>query len=263
LENVIAGKIFRANRKFMFAIYRKEISGFFSSLTGYFVIIVFLLVNSMFMWVFPGEWNIFDNGYAGLDTLFFISPWVFLFLVPAITMKMIAEEKRLGTIELLYSKPLTERGIVYGKYLASVTLVLLALIPGFVYYVSVYFLGDTIGNLDKGGTFGAFIGLFFLASVYASAGIYASSLTDNQVIAFIIAVLICFILFMGFDSFAYLPGLKKIDEFVIRLGINEHYKSISRGVIDIKDVAYFIALIAVFNEFTVFHLLSRRWKNKS
>ena len=106
--------------------------------------------------------------------------------------------------------------------------------PALIYYLSVYSLGETPGNLDKGGTWGAFIGLFFLASVYASAGIFASSLTDNQVIAFIIAVLICFVLFMGFDSFAYLPGLKSLDEFVIRLGINEHYKSISRGVLDIK-----------------------------
>lgn len=247
----------------MFAIFRKEISGFFSSLTGYIVIIFFLLVNSMFMWVFPGEWNIFDSGFAGLDTLFFISPWVFLFLVPAVTMRMIAEEKRLGTIELIYSKPVTERGIIYGKYLASVALVLLALLPGFIYYISVYLLGETPGNLDKGGTLGAFIGLFFLASVYASAGIFASSLTDNQVIAFIIAVLICFVLFIGFDSIAYLPGLKNLNEFVIRLGINEHYKSISRGVIDIKDVAYFLAVIVIFNEFTVFQLLARSWRNKS
>ncbi|MEI6050467.1 MAG: gliding motility-associated ABC transporter permease subunit GldF [Bacteroidota bacterium] len=247
----------------MFAIFRKEISGFFSSLTGYIVIIVFLLVNSLFMWVFPGEWNIFDSGYAGLDTLFFISPWVFLFLVPAVTMRMIAEEKRLGTIELIYSRPITEREIIWGKYLASVSLVLLALLPCLIYYISVYLLGESHGNLDKGGTLGAFIGLFFLASVYASAGIFASSLTDNQVIAFIIAVLICFFLFMGFDSFAYLPGLKNMDEFVIRLGINEHYKSISRGVLDIKDVVYFIAIVVILNEATRFHLLSRKWKNKS
>ena len=247
----------------MFAIFRKEISGFFSSLTGYIVIIVFLLVNSLFMWVFPGEWNIFDSGWAGLDTLFLLSPWVFLFLVPAVTMRMIAEEKRLGTIELIYSWPITERGIIWGKYLASVSLVLLALLPGLVYYVSVYLLGESPGNLDKGGTWGAFIGLFFLASVYAAAGIFASSITDNQVIAFIIAVLICFVLFMGFDSVAYLPGLKNVDEFVIMLGINEHYKSISRGVLDIKDAVYFVAVVTIFNEATRLVLLSRKWKKKS
>jgi len=247
----------------MFAIFRKEINGFFSSLTGYVVIIVFLLVNSLFMWVFPGEWNIFDSGYAGLDTLFFISPWVFLFLVPAVTMRMIAEEKRLGTIELIYSRPITERGIIYGKYLAAVSLVLLALLPGLVYYISVYLLGESPGNLDKGCTWGAFTGLFFLASVYASIGLFASSLTDNQVIAFIIAVLICFVLFMGFDSFAYLPGLKNFDEFVIRLGINEHYKSMSRGVLDNRDIIYFIAVVAIFNESTRLVLLSRKWKKRA
>lgn len=244
----------------MFAIFKKEITGFFSSLTGYIVIIVFLLVNSLFMWVFPGQWNILDSGYAGLDTLFFLSPWVFLFLVPAITMRMIAEEKHLGTIELIYSKPVTEREIVYGKFLSSVTLVLLALIPVMIAYVSVYLLGATRGNLDTGATWGAFLGLFFLASVYASAGIFASSLTDNQVIAFIIAVLISFFLFAGLDSFAYLPGLKKIDEFVIRLGINEHYRSMSRGVIDLRDLIYFASVVAIFNEATRLVLLSRKWK---
>ena len=247
----------------MFAIFRKEISGFFSNLTGYIVIIVFLLINSLFMWVFPGEWNILDSGYAGLDTLFFVSPWVFMFLVPAVTMRMIAEEKRAGTIELIYSRPITERELIYGKYFASVCLVLLALLPGVIYYYSVYSLGDTPGNLDKGGTLGSFIGLFFLASVYASAGIFASSISDNQVIAFILAVIICFFLFMGFDSIAYLPGLKKLDEFVIRLGINEHYKSISRGVVDIKDIVYFIAVILFFNEATRFYLMSRKWKKRS
>jgi ABC-2 type transport system permease protein len=244
----------------MLAIFRKEISGFFSSLTGYIVILVFLLINSLFMWVFPGEWNIFDSDYAGLDTLFFLSPWVFLFLVPAVTMRMIAEEKRLGTIELIYSRPISERGIIWGKYLASIMLVLLALLPGLIYYISVYMLGESPGNLDKGAIMGAFIGLFFLSSVYASAGIFASSITDNQVVAFILSVLICFFLFMGFDSFAYLPGLKKVDEFMIRLGINEHFKSLSRGVIDIKDTIYFIAVALIFNEATRLVLLSRKWR---
>jgi ABC-2 type transport system permease protein len=246
----------------MFAIFSKEITGFFSTLTGYIVIIFFLLINSLFMWVLPGQWNIFDGGYAGLDTLFILSPWIFMFLLPAVTMRMIAEEKRLGTMELIFSRPVSEREIVYGKYLASVTLALFALLPGIIYYISVWKLGATPGNLDIGGTAGAFIGLFFLAAVYASAGVFASSLTDNQVIAFILAVTFCFILFIGFDSFAYLPGLKNIDEVVIRLGINEHYRSLSRGVIDLKDIAYFLAAITIFNELTVFKLQSRRWRSR-
>jgi ABC-2 type transport system permease protein len=175
-------------------------------------------------------------------------------------MRMIAEEKRLGTIELIFSRPITERGIIWGKYLASVILVLLALLPGIIYYISVTMLGEVPGNLDKGGTLGAYIGLFFLASIYASAGIFASSLTDNQVIAFIIAVFLCFVLYMGFDSLAYLPGLKQFDETIIRLGINEHYKSMSRGVLDIRDIAYFITVVILFNESTRMVLLSRKWK---
>ena len=247
----------------MFAIFKKEVIGFFSSFTGYVVIAVYLLINSLFMWIFPGEWNIFDNGYAGLDTLFILSPWIFLFLVPAVTMKMFAEEKRLGTIELIFSRPVTERGIIWGKYLASVTLALLALLPGIIYYISVSKLGEIPGNIDKGGTIGSYFGLFFLAAAYASAGIFASSLTDNQVIAFIFAVMLCFLMFMGFDLAAYLPVVKNIDEFIIGLGINEHYKSVRRGVIDVNDVVYFLAVIAIFNEATRLVLLSRTWKRKN
>lgn len=246
----------------MVAILKKELNDFFSNITGYIVIIVFLVINSLFLWVLPTEYNILESGYAGLDTLFIISPWVFLFLVPAVTMKSIAEEKRLGTIELIYSRPITEREIVWGKFFAAVLLVLLSLLPCVIYYISVYLLGETPGNIDKGGTLGAFLGLFFLATIYASAGIFASSLTDNQVVAFILAVFICFFLYLGFDAFAYMPGLKKIDEIVINLGINEHYTSISRGVIDIKDAAYFVALASIFNEATRFILLSRKWKKK-
>jgi ABC-2 type transport system permease protein len=178
-------------------------------------------------------------------------------------MRMIAEEKRLGTIELIYSRPITERAVIYGKFLASVSLVLLSLIPGLIYYLSVYYLGETRGNLDIGGTWGAFAGLFFLAAIYASVGIFASSLTENQAIAFILAVLFCFILFAGFDSFAYMPGLKKLGETIIGLGINEHYKSMSRGVIDIKDVSYFLSVVVIFNEATRLRMLSRKWKKKN
>ncbi|MBO7523111.1 MAG: gliding motility-associated ABC transporter permease subunit GldF [Bacteroidales bacterium] len=247
----------------MFAIFKREISDFFSSLTGYMVIIVFLLINSLFMWIIPSEFNVIESGYASIDSLFLLSPWVFLFLVPAVTMKSIAEEKRIGTIELIYSKPITERQIVWGKFLASVALVLLSLLPCLLYYLSVYLLGETPGNIDKGGTFGALIGLFFLASIYASAGIFASSLTDNQAVSFILAVFICFFLYMGFDYMAYMPGLNKIDEFVINLGINEHYTSMSRGVIDIKDMVYFISTVLIFNEASRLVLLSRKWKGKN
>lgn len=246
----------------MFPVYKKEIKSFFSSLTGWVVIIVYLLINALFMWILPGEWNVLDSGYAGLDTLFIISPWVFLFLVPAVTMRIISEERRTGTIELLFSRPLTERNIIYGKYFAAVTLVFIALLPALFYYITIYILGETPGNLDQGGTLGAMIGLFFLASVYAAAGLFASSLTSNQVVAFILSVFIGFILFAGFDSFALLPGLKKVDEIVVSLGINEHYKSMSRGVIDIDDILYFTVVTLIFTEATGLVLVSRNWRTK-
>jgi len=246
----------------MFPVYRKEIQSFFSSLTGWVVIIVYLVINGLFMWILPGEWNILDSGYAGLDTLFIISPWVFLFLVPAVTMRIFSEERRTGTIELLYTGPLTERDILYAKYLAAITLVLLALVPSVFYYITVYVLGETPGNLDQGGTIGALIGLFFLASVYTAAGLFASALSTNQVVAFILSVFLGFILFIGFDSFALLPGLAKVDEFIVTLGINEHYKSMSRGVIDLDDILYFAVVIIIFTEATRLVLVSRNWRRK-
>ncbi|TFH35953.1 MAG: gliding motility-associated ABC transporter permease subunit GldF [Bacteroidia bacterium] len=244
----------------MFPVYRKEIQSFFSSLTGWVVIIVYLLINGLFMWILPGEWNILDSGYAGLETLFVISPWVFLFLVPAVTMRIFSEERRTGTMELLITRPLTERDILYAKFFAAVTLVLLSLTPSIFYYVTVYFLGETPGNIDQGGTLGAMAGLFFLASVYAAAGLFASALSTNQVVAFIISVFIGFILFIGFDSFAMIPALGKIDELIVSLGINEHYKSMSRGVIDLDDILYFGVVTLIFTEATRLVLVSRNWR---
>lgn len=244
----------------MFAIFKKEINGFFSNITGYVVIIVFITVNSLFMWILPGEWNIPETGYANLDTLFFLSPWIFLFLVPAITMRMISEEKRLGTIELLFSKPLTERSVVYGKFLASLFLVFVALLPGIVYYLTVFFAGDPPGNIDNAATAGSFIGLFLLASVYAAAGMFTSSLTSNQVVAFVTAVFLCFFLYAGFDYAAMLPGSGKINEIISMLGINEHYKSVSRGVVDSRDLIYFTGIAFIFTEATRLSLLSGKWK---
>ncbi len=244
----------------MFTLLRKEISGFFSSLTGYMVIIVFLLANSLIMWIMPGQWNLLDSGYAGLDTFFVISPWLFLFLVPAVTMRLIAEEKKQGTLELLYSRPLGEGAIVYGKFFAAVGLVLISLLPCLVFVISVWILGEKPGNLDRGATAGSFIGLFLLASVYASIGLFASSLTENQVVAFIFAVVISLFAWIGFDSLALIPGLSSVDEFTARLGINEHYKSISRGVVDFRDIAYFVFLTALFNESTRFVLMRRNIK---
>lgn len=244
----------------MFVLLRKEIGSFFSSITGYIVIIVFLLINCLFMWIFPGEFNILDAGYANLDTLFIISPWVFLFLVPAITMRLFSDEKKSGTIELLLTRPLSDFTIVLAKFLTGLTLVLFSLLPTLIYYISVYLLGNPEGNLDSGGIFGSYIGLFFLAGIYVSIGLLSSSLTDNQIVSFIISIILCFVFYFGFDAVASLPVFNNIDTLVVNIGINEHYRSVSRGVIDSRDVIYFLSIITVFLFFTKTVLTRRKWK---
>ncbi|MDR1583708.1 MAG: gliding motility-associated ABC transporter permease subunit GldF [Prevotellaceae bacterium] len=243
----------------MYSIYKKEIVSFFSSLTGYIAIIVFLALTGWFMWINPGEFNILDGGYSSIDALFFIAPWVFLFLVPATTMRSFAEERKTGTIELLLTHPISEMQLVMAKYLAAVTLILLSLLPCLIYFVTVYFIGNPIGNIDSGGTWGAFIGLFFLASAYAAIGIFASSLTDNQIIAFIVAAVLCFFAYTGFDGLASMASLKSVSAFIISLGINEHYKSLSRGVIDIRDIMYFVIVAAAFTAAARLKLQSYKW----
>ena len=230
----------------MYSIYRKEIVSFFSSLTGYIAVAVFLALTGWFMWINPGEFNILDSGYATIDTLFFVAPWVFLFLVPAITMRSFAEERKTGTLELLLTKPLTEWQLVAAKYFAAVTLVLLSLAPCIIYYLTVYFIGSPAGNIDTGGVAGSFAGLFLLASAYASVGVFASSLTDNQIVAFILSASLCFFIHSGFDGLASLPLFRSVDTFIMSMGINEHYKSLSRGVIDSRDIVYFTVLAATF-----------------
>jgi len=243
----------------MLTLLKKEINSFFSSITGYIVIIVFLAINSLFMWVFSGNNNIIEGGYATLDSLFSIAPWVFLFLVPAVTMRMFADEKKSGTIEILFTRPLSDFQIIIAKYLAGLILVLFSILPSLVYFYSVYHLGNPVGNIDLGGTWGSYIGLFFLAAIYVAIGILSSAFTDNQIIAFIAAIFMSFIMYIGFDYLSDLGSLKAIGNLVINLGINEHYKSMSRGVIDSRDMIYFISVIAFFLFITKTVLQSRKW----
>jgi ABC-2 type transport system permease protein len=237
----------------------KEISGFFSSATGYIVIIVFLVVNGLFMWVFPGELNVLDTGYASLNTLFTIAPWVFLFLIPAITMRSFAEEKKSGNLDLLLTRPLSEIQIVLAKYLACVIVALLALLPTLFFLFSVSKLGQGFKPVDMGATWGSYIGLFFLAAVYTSIGIFTSSLTENSIVAFILAVILCFFLYMGFNSVGYLSLSGPAGSFIINLGIDAHYNSIRRGVVDSRDMTYFISVIILFLYLTRTKLNSRKW----
>ena len=243
----------------MWALFKKEISGFFSSLTGYLVIVVFLLLNSLFMWIVPGQFNVIGNGYATLDTLFAISPWVFLFLVPAITMRVFSEEKRTGTLDLLYTRPVSELEIILAKFLASWALVLLSLIPTLIYFWSVSRLGSPPGNMDMGGTWGSYIGLLFLGGIYAAIGVFASSLTGNQIVAFILAVFLCFLMYLGFEFLSGVAESGRTVFLISRLGISYHYNSISRGVIDSRDMLYFAGVIFLFVVGTRTVVQSSKW----
>jgi ABC-2 type transport system permease protein len=243
----------------MLSLLKKEVQSFLGSLIGYIVIIVFLTIMSLIMWVFPSDYNVLDGEYATLGPLFSLAPWVFMFLIPAITMRLFADENRAGTIELLLTKPLTDLQIIGAKYLAGFILVLFSLLPTLVYYLVVYKLGAPEGNLDQGGTWGSYFGLFFLASGFVAIGLFASSLSDNQVISFIIAVFLSFIAYIGIDFISSLALFGNFDLLVQKLGISEHYGSMSRGVIDSRDALYFISVIAFFFMLTKLKLSSRNW----
>ncbi len=242
----------------MLTIFKKEFSGYLSSLVAYITIIIFLVVLSLFLWVFPDS-SILEYGYSSLESLFNITPYLFMFLIPALTMRSFSEEKKEGTYELLVSKPLTEWDILLGKYFAALAVVLLALIPTLVYYYSVFSLGVTIGNIDSGAVIGSYIGLFLLGAAFTAIGIFSSSITRNQIIAFAVAVFLCFFAFSGFDSISSIISLQTVDWFLISLGINEHYQSISRGVLDTRDLVYFLSFIALFLLVTKTILGSRKW----
>ncbi len=244
----------------MYSLLKKEIRSFLSSLIGYIVIFVFLLVLNLFLWVFPGDFNILDAGYSSIDSLFVIAPWVFMFLIPAVTMRLFADEKKSGTIELLLTRPLSDLQIILSKYFAGLLLVLFSLLPTLVYYFSVSHLGNPPGNIDTGGMWGSYIGLLFLAGAFVAIGIFASSISENQIISFIVAVFFCFIFHTGFDSLSSINALQSLQGFIINLGINEHYISMSRGVIDTRDVVYFLSLISLFILFTKTTLESRKWQ---
>jgi ABC-2 type transport system permease protein len=243
----------------MKSLFIKEMSGFFSSLTGYVIIVVFLLVNGLFLWVFPGERNVLDAGYATLDTAFIIAPWVFLFLIPAVTMRSLADEKKTGNLDLLLTRPLSDMQIVLAKYLASLTVAFFAMLPTLIFFLSVYLLGIENMRIDTGATWGSYIGLVFLAASYVSIGLFASSFTDNIIIAFILSVLLCFFFYIGFDSIGYLSQTGKAGNLIISLGIDAHYQSMQRGVIDSRDVVYFLSVIVIFLFFTRTKVHSRTW----
>jgi len=242
----------------MLQILSKEFSSFLNSLIAYVVIGVFLMGMGLLMWVFP-DTSVMEYGYADMETLFSLGPYVFIFLVPAITMRSFAEEKKAGTMELLFTKPLSDWDIILGKFLASFLLVLFALLPTLIYYYSIYTLGNPAGNLDTPGIIGSYIGLSMLAGAFCAVGIFASCITPNQIVAFIVAAFLCFLLFSGFESISAMSFWSANALQVKQLGILFHYESMSRGLIDTRDVIYFLSVIFLMLSITKLILGSRQW----
>lgn len=241
----------------MWSVCKKEFRQFFSSLTGYIAIVVFLLLNGLFLFVFP-DTNILDFGFATLDKFFELAPWILLLLIPAITMRSFADEFKGGTFEILQTKPLSRWQLVSGKYFGALGVVIIALIPTIIYPVSVQQLAAAGGGIDLGGTIGSYIGLAFLAAVFVAIGIACSSFTNNAVVAFIAGAFLCFILYSGFNAVSRIPALQSgADYYIEMLGIDFHYRSVSRGVVDSRDIIYFLSVILFFLIFTNRNLLKR------
>ena len=240
----------------MWSVCKKEFRQFFSSLTGYIAIVVFLLLNGSFFFVFP-DTNLLDYGYASLEKFFELAPWILLLLIPAITMRSFSDEFRGGTFEILQTRPLRRSQIVMGKYLGALFVVLIALLPTIIYAFTIQYLAAE-GGIDMGATIGSYLGLLFLSAVFVAIGIFCSSLTNNAVVAFILGAFVCFIIYSGFNAISRIPALQSgADYYVEMLGIDFHYRSISRGVVDSRDIIYFLSLIAFFLVFSNRNLLKR------
>ncbi|MBL7846973.1 MAG: gliding motility-associated ABC transporter permease subunit GldF [Cyclobacteriaceae bacterium] len=242
----------------MFRIFLKEINSFLDSLIGYAVVGVFLVAMGLLMWVFP-ETSVLDYGFADMETLFTLGPFVFIFLVPAITMRSFAEERKLGTLEWLLTKPLSEGSIVAGKFLASVFLVLVALAPTVIYYFTLSRLGNPPGNVDTSGVIGSYIGLFLLGAAFCAIGIFSSALVTNQIVAFLLAAFISFFLYTGFESASQLVTDGSTALWIRQLGIQYHFESLGRGLIDSRDLVYFAGVSGMLLLAAKTVLSSRSW----
>jgi len=240
----------------MIHVFKKEFNGFLHSLIAYLVIGIFLTAMGLLIWVFP-ETSVLDYGYADLDTLFSMAPYVFIFLIPAITMKSFAEERKLGTLELLLTKPLTDWDIVLGKFFAAFALVEVALLPTLIYYFSIVTLGNPFGNIDTAAVVGSYVGLLFLAAIFCAVGIFTSTLSNNQIVAFLLAAFFCFLLYTGFDSLSSFAGSQAL--LVKQFGILYHYESLGKGLIDTRDIIYSLSTAGLLLLFTKVVLGSRLW----
>lgn len=242
----------------MIQVLSKEFNSFLNSLIAYVVIGVFLTAIGLLMWVFP-ETSVLDYGYADMETLFSLGPYVFIFLIPAITMRSFAEEAKGGTLEFLLTKPLSDWDIILGKFLASFFLVMLSLFPTVIYYFSVYTLGNPVGNIDTPGVIGSYIGLVLLGAVFCAIGIFSSSITHNQIVSFIVAAFLCYLLFAGFESFSLLNVWSEHSLFIRELGLAYHYDALSKGLIDSRNLVYFGSVITLMLLITRIIVGARAW----
>jgi ABC-2 type transport system permease protein len=238
----------------MKSILIKELNSFFSSPIGYLVVGVYLVINGLILWYFNGDFNILQAGFADLNSYFFLAPWIFLFLIPAITMGSFSDENNSGTIEILKTKPISIFGIVLGKFFGSFILVILAIVPTLIYVYSIYKLGQPIGNLNFGATLGSFIGLLFLASSYTAIGIFTSTFFKNQIVSFITSVIVCFVLFYGFELIFSNSFTNNLGIWFQKLGMEYHFLSISKGVLDTRDIVYFSTLTLIFLVLTKYRI---------
>lgn len=240
----------------MKALLLREIKSFFGSPIGYLVIAIFLLLNGLFLWVFEGDFNILNSGFADMSPFFTLAPWILIFLIPAVTMRSFSDEKKQGTIELLFTKPLSMWEIVNGKFFGALTLIVLAILPTIVYVIVLSSYGNPEGNIDMGSTLGSYFGLLFLIAGYTSIGIFTSTFSDNQIVAFIISVFLCFFIYFGFEGLSGFAG--DFSGFVGWLGMDYHFKSMSRGVLDTRDIIYFLSVTVLFLSLTVYKLKSMK-----
>lgn len=230
----------------MKALYFKEIRSFLSSIIGYVFILIYLIASGLFHWVISEDTNLLQGTEADLIPFFNLSPYIFLILIPAITMRSIAEERRTGTIELLFTRPISDLQILLAKYLAGVTLLAIAILPTLVYYFSVYSLGKPVGIIDSGATFTSYIGLLLLGATFIAIGLFCSAITNSQIVAFILGMFLCWLFYQGFTLLGSFNLMGSLDSFFQYTGMTFHYDSIKRGVIDSSDIIYFLSIISLF-----------------
>ena len=242
----------------MISLFRKEVSSYLNSLIAYVVISVFLTGMGLLMWIFP-QTNVLDYGFADMQTLFGLGPYVFMFLIPAITMRLFAEERKSGTLELLYTRPLGDLEIILGKFLSGWFLAIFALVPTLIYYFSIYKLGNPVGNLDSAGIAGSYVGLILLVGCFTAFGILASALTENQIVAFILGAFLCFLFYDGIQSLSELPFWGSFGYSLEQWGTVYHYNALSIGLLDSRDIIYFLSMIAGVLWLTKFIMGGRRW----